>query len=235
MSKKRILMTAAAGVVSFAGAFCFGWLTADKPESQQGGRVSAEVPEFNDIERDFYNQLSRGGANEAGASRIKAAMSERKLEKLIYEVREKIGEYKKKLKELEIKEERLKITQDRLNDDIDKLTDLRSDLASMVAKLKAEREKFESTKVEIDKMERTNLRSIAATYDKMDPSQAGEILTNMSAMQKADGTSNLEDPVKILYYMRDRSRAKVLSSLVDSRPEIAAVFCKKLKRVTEQD
>ena len=84
----------------------------------------------------------------------------------------------------------------------------------------------------IAKAEKDNLVSIAATYDKMAPEAAGEILTNMSQAKN----SSSDDAVKILHYMTERTKAKVLASIAESKePAISAYFCQKLKQIIEKE
>ena len=51
----------------------------------------------------------------------------------------------------------------------------------------------------------------------------------MSKVQ--DGSA--DDAVKILHYMTDRTKAKVLAELSTAEPKLAAYFCQKLKQITE--
>ena len=98
------------------------------------------------------------------------------------------------------------------------------------------RDKLLKTRVDIDKAEKDNLVSIAATYDKMDPISAGKILSTMCTKQSADvgeGSSGFYDAVKILHYMTERTKAKVLAELVTSEPQLASLLCQRLKRVSE--
>jgi flagellar motility protein MotE (MotC chaperone) len=44
----------------------------------------------------------------------------------------------------------------------------------------------------------------------------------------------MDDAVKILHYMTERTKAKVLAELVTSEPKLAAVLCEKLKQVVEK-
>ena len=79
--------------------------------------------------------------------------------------------------------------------------------------------------------------SIAATYDKMDPTSASKILTNMCASRAQDdgfGGSSFDDTVKILHYMTERTKAKLLAELVTSEPKLAAVLCQRLKQIVEK-
>jgi len=89
--------------------------------------------------------------------------------------------------------------------------------------------------VEIAKSEKANLMSTAATYDKMAPASASKILVSLSKMQTASGGSNLDDPTKILHYMGERTRAKLLAELATSEPKLAAILCQKLKQIVEKD
>ena len=91
------------------------------------------------------------------------------------------------------------------------------------------REKLLKTRIEISELEKKNLLSISASYDKMDSVSAGKILANMT--QGQNGSVN--DAVKILYYMGERSKAKLLASLADNEPSLAAYFSQKLKTLTE--
>ena len=87
--------------------------------------------------------------------------------------------------------------------DIEKLNNLRIELASTVAHLKSEQDKLLKSRVEIAKTEKSNLISLAATYDTMDSASAGKILTNLSQAQN----NSSDDAVKILHYMGERPKA----------------------------
>jgi hypothetical protein len=71
----------------------------------------------------------------------------------------------------------------------------------------------------------------------MDATSASEILSSMALGKTANGGSsrgaNLDDAVKILHFMQDRTKAKVLSELVNTEPTLAAMLCQKLKQVQE--
>ncbi|MHC4571754.1 MAG: hypothetical protein ACYS0C_06730, partial [Planctomycetota bacterium] len=95
--------------------------------------------------------------------------------------------------------------------------------------------KLLKSRVEIAKSEKANLLSIAAAYDKMDSASAGKILTNMSQMQDGSGSTTFDDAVKILHYMTERTKAKLLAELVTSEPKLAAVLCQRLKQIIEEE
>ena len=157
---------------------------------------------------------------------------------LVFEIREKIQEYNNKLQTLELQAQRLQVTRSALQKDIEALNNLQIELTSTVASLKQQRDELIKTRVDIDKEEKANLVSLAATYDKMEATSAGELLTNIckekeqgSDTEKAD--SGLDDAVKILHYMTERTKAKVLAALVTSQPQLASLLCRKLKQVSE--
>jgi len=237
MTKKIIIMTAA-GLASFAGAFVFGWLTHPSPASppdkseepaQASGQPEQEKP---------LPEPGMTGSADSVSGPMRRAMTEQQLKNLIQDIREKMREYDDRLQALTVREQRLQVAQDVLKEDINNLNNLRVELASTVANFKSERDKLLKSRLEIDQAEKTNLASIAATYDKMDASSAGKILANMCAAGgdetqggKKDG--RLDDAVKILHYMTERTKAKVLAELAVSEPALAAAFCQRLKQIVE--
>ena len=238
MSKKLIIMTTAAGLLSFAGAFVFAWLTKPSPAIRPDG---SEQPALADGETEPGPlQLQAGAMGIAGvvSETMEKAMTEKQLKNLVHDVREKIQEYNNKLLGLKVREQRLQVAQDELKKDIEKLSSLQIELASIIANLKNERDKLLKSRIEIAQTEKVNLLSIAATYDKMDVSGASKILTNMCAgidldkMQDSEGGS-FDDAVKILHYMTERTKAKLLAELATSEPSLAAVLCQRLKQIVE--
>lgn len=237
MSRKFILIVVAAGILSFAGAFATGWLSrpaavqgADTPETgspqdQAGTPASGSPPAL--------TATMTSAENAAGAR----TLTEQQLEQLIFDVREKIGQYDDKLREVEQEKERLQIAQQTLQRDIEALNTLRVELAAGIADLKSERDLLRKTRIEVEQVEKANLVAIAAAYDKMDPISASEILTNMATAQPAGGKGNrmpnLEDAVKILHFMQDRTKANVLAEMVAVEPSLAALLSQKLKEVKE--
>jgi len=232
MSRKMIIIIACAGLVSFAGAFAVAWFTmpATGPADSEGAGQTVAGAEKGPppVESDGT------GVVVAGAGPAAKSLTEKELEDLIYEVRAKIEQYNKNLKTLTTREERLQISHDMIKKDIEKLNDLRTELAATVVRVKEQRDKLLKSRIEIGKSEQANLRKIAATYDKMDPASASKILINMVQIQDGKVSGSLDDPVKILHNMTDRTKAKLLAELVDSEPKLAAVLCRKLKQIVEQ-
>ena len=242
MSKKFIIITAAAGLVSFAGAFVFTWLTGPsdvsvpKQSEQQVLAGSESEQEPMQTRTDTESMLA------AASGPMTKALTEQQLKNLVLDVRQKMQEYNDRLHALGVQERRLQLTQDTLNKDIDNLNTLRTELASILAKLKTEHEKLLKSKLEIDQIEKANLVLIAAAYDKMDVNGASKILTNMCATQDisemqaieaGQTTDSFDDAVKILHYMTERTKAKLLAELADSEPALAAALCKRLKQIVE--
>lgn len=231
MSKKRIIMTAAAGLASFVAAFVFAWLTKTAPASR---RDELSQPRFARQETELKlpaPQAGMMGTIGVGDNEMKKAMTEKRLKSLIYETREKVREYNDKLEGLKVQEQRLQMAEGMIKKDIEELDKLQIELASTVASLKSERDKLLKSRVNIARTEKNNLIAIAATYDKMDAASASKILANMS--QTKNGST--DDAVKILHYMSDRTKAKLLAELVTSEPTLAASFCQRLKQITEEE
>jgi hypothetical protein len=237
MNKKMIMITAGAGIICFVGSFSVAWFTRPakpepKAEATASGAKPAEVP-----------GVPASGVSGLNNSRETAEVTttSKQLKDLVYEVRENIAGYQEKLRGLEVREQRLTDAHDELKKDIDKLNSLRVELATMVERLKAERDKLAASRVEIDKTEKENIKTIALAYDKMDSSSAGKILTSMCVGEGEKGkvvggtNSNMTDAVKILHYMGDRTKGKVLSELAMSEPKLAAILCEKLKQIIDKE
>ena len=240
MSKKLIIITAAAGLVSFAGAFIFGWLTKPSPASPPD---ELSQPTVAGAEAELG--LPRPGPVAAGtvdplSDAVKKAMPEKQLKALVYEIREKIQEYDDKLQSLEMREQRLQVARDVLKKDIEDLNNLRIELASIIASLKEERDSLLKDRIEISNAEKANLVTLAAAYDRMEVSGAGKILTSMCADQTQDGkadsgSSGFDEAVKILHYMTERTKGKLLAELATSEPKLAAALSQRLKQTIERN
>lgn len=232
MNKKLIILSAIIGILGFSGMFAFSWFTA-KPAPETGMDETQAVRAEN-TEGGIEPIANRKTASAEDLlnfdSEVKKAMTEKQLKNLIYEIREKVRAYEAKLKDLDLREQRLGKTQNVLKQDIEKMNNLRIELASAVANLKSEQEKLKISRVAIEKTERNNLMALATAYDKMASDSAGEILVNINKSK----SSNSEDAIKILYYMQDRTKAKVLASIAQTEPAVSAYFCQKLKQVEQR-
>ena len=230
MNKKLIIMTAAAGLVSFAGALTFAWLTKPAPA---GGREISQESTVADQGAELTLGQPEAFAGTIGG-KMKKTMTEKQLKSLVYDIRAKMQEYSDKLESLRVREQRLQMAHNLVKNDIEELNNLRIELASTVAKLRSERDKLLKSRVEIAQAEKANLMLIAATYDKMKAEGASKILTNLSKIQIGKG-NNLDDAVKILHYMTERTRAKLLAELTTSEPQLAALLCQRLKQIIVEE
>jgi flagellar motility protein MotE (MotC chaperone) len=214
--------------VSFGGAFGLGWV---KPDLLKKSQQQPEQAVEQQTQADTEAVADAAPVPAQTEEETQRAMTRTQLKGLVSEVRDKVTEYENKLKSLESQEQRLAIAQAEVQKDIDKLNNLRVELAAAVASLKSERDKLEKSLVSIGEVEKQNLTAIAATYDKMQADSAGKILVNMT--KAGTGGSGLDDAVKILYYMTERTKGKLLSDMALSEPDLAALLCQKLKKVVE--
>jgi predicted RNase H-like nuclease (RuvC/YqgF family) len=156
------------------------------------------------------------------------SMTEKQLQSLIYDVREKIEEYENKERQLELREERIQVANEQLEKDVKELDELHMNLQATLASLKQQQANLEATVTRIDALEKENWQMIAKRYDKMDISYASKIIINMVK------NNQLDDAVKILYYMSERPSGKLLGEIGNSEPEIASLLSNKLSRIKEE-
>lgn len=239
---KKMLIISAVGLVSFAGAFVVAWQTSPLPASDPNASQESALAGKESETGLLNSQVGLDGLPERVSGSMKKAMTEQQLKNLVQEVREKMREYDNRLQSIGVQEQRLQVAQNVLKEDIENLNNLRIELASTVASLKSERDKLLKSRLEIDRTEKANLVTIAATYDKMDSSSAGKILTSMckaASTSDAQGTApgrsanSFDDAVKILHYMTERTKAKLLAELATSEPALAAVLSQRLKQIVE--
>ncbi|MHC4104968.1 MAG: hypothetical protein ACYSR9_08515 [Planctomycetota bacterium] len=238
MNKKLIIITASAGLVSFAGAFATGWFTAPSSSGAPDETIQSETVSMDAVPEMPRPASVASGVIGAASDSAKKAMTEKQLKNLVFEVREKVQEYDNKLQNLTVREQRLQRTQDTLKEDIQNLDNLRIELATIVADIKSERDKLLKARLEVAQAEKDNLVLIAATYDKMDASSASKILMSMCSSQtqpdKIDIQSRgFDEAVKILYYMTERTTAKLLAELTTAEPRLAAFLTQRLKQIVE--
>jgi flagellar motility protein MotE (MotC chaperone) len=242
VSRKVIIMTTVAGLVSFGGAFVFAWLS--NPSAASGPQGPGQPTPVVDRSPPGVSQRQTDEARVASAASgsAKRTLTEQQLKNLVEDVREKIQEYDDRLKAIDMRERRLEVAHNVLKEDIKNLDNLRVEVASAITNLKSERDELLKSRLDIDQKEKNNLISIAATYDKMDVTGAGKILTSLCKPQEsgqpkdrdADRKSNsYDDAVKILHYMSERTKAKLLAELATSEPVLAAGLCQRLKQIVE--
>lgn len=241
VSKKVIIMTAAAAVVSFAGAFVFAWLSNPAPVGDPNGtakpaNVAVNAPLVPGTEQTTMLRRS------ASAGSMQKTLTEQQLKSLVQDIRQKMREYEDRLQAIGMRERRLQVAQNVLKEDIENLENLRIEVASAITTLKSERDMLLKSRLEIDQEEKANLVNIAATYDRMDVAGAGKILVSMckpaggeqqDGLGTGDKKDGYDDAVKILHYMTERTKGKLLAELAATEPALAAGLCQRLKQIVE--
>ena len=124
-------------------------------------------------------------------------------------------------------EQRILSARKTLEEDITRLSELHDALNVVVGRLKQQEENLKNRILEISAVEKGNLQRIAATYDKMDVTQSSKIIINMAS------TKQLEDAVKIIHLMSERTAAKLLGEISTTKPDLASLLSTELKRVKE--
>jgi len=226
VKKIQIIILVGAGVASFAGTFAVT-LLAKRSEPALPVAAVSEQTEADATSVGPAGIRPTGALSSGGTDVFAKGMTEKQLQSLIYDIREKMKEYKSREKELELQEERLRTARTSLQEDIDRLDNLRVQLTTTVATLKQQETSLRNSMVEIGTLEKSNIQSIAGRYDKMDISQASQIMVKMVS------NNQLDDAAKIIYYMSERTSGKLLGEIGNLKPEFAVILCSQLKRMRE--
>lgn len=228
MKKMHLIIMVAIGVVSFGGTFGITFLikkaqpaVAVSPvvESSEVSEQSSESMHDKDYGLDMSPRSGRFGGND-----LTREMTEKQLKNLIFDIR---SEMKTRIKKDKVSEERIELAREALKQDIEELGELREKLASAVAYLKDREEGLKNLMLEIDATEKANMTKIAGRYDKMGSREASTIMIMMNK------NNQLEDVVLILYYMDDKTGAKLLGEIAKTEPQLASLLTVQLKRVKE--
>ncbi|MHC5083150.1 MAG: MotE family protein [Planctomycetota bacterium] len=231
MKKLQILILVVAGILSFASAFSVSWVMKKKKAESLTAQLAAQQAEqdaaaINNATASKQQQSSV--INFASLSdNTQLGMTERQLQHLIHDVRDKLQQNTKRQRQLDTETERIEISRAALQEDIDRLNELRDKLNVTLANIQQKETELKQSILEIETLERNNLQRLAGTYDKMDSTQAGKIMISMAA------SNQLQDSVKILYYMNERMAGKILSEIATTQPELASLISMHLKRVKE--
>jgi flagellar motility protein MotE (MotC chaperone) len=232
MKKIHIIIVALIGIVSFTAAFGTGFVikrnkaaaaaaVAAKAEAEALAAAAAkdQAPQANpeiELSPDLTESFSG------------TTLSENQLKTLICDLQAKMETVKSKQEELDKDNERISITRQTLAGEVEQLNQLRESLNQTLIALQEKERTVRATLTEIEAVEKTNLVKIAATYDKMDPTQSAKILTTMA------GNNQIKDAVKILYYMSERNAGKLLGEIGTTRPETASALSLLLKQIKEK-
>jgi flagellar motility protein MotE (MotC chaperone) len=211
VKKIQIIILAGAGVVSFVGAFGVTWFLKKSKPALPVAAVS-EQTEAGDTEVSSADIRPVRSLASGGTDAYTRGMTEKQLQSLIYDIREKMKEYRSRENDLNLQEERLKSARASLQKDIDRLDSLRGQLTATVATLK---------------QQEASLRNSLGRYDKMDITQASKIMVSMVS------NNQLNDAAKIVYYMSERTSGKLLGEIGNTQPDLAVILCSQLKRIRE--
>ena len=239
MNKKTIILIAIISVISFTASFGTFWIVRNVLNKPLPETASAQQESMNpnqpsaDINYDEF--VEQATFHDEVSSKLQK-LTEDQLRAYIFDIREQMNEQKSRLSFISTREQQLSVTQNVISEDVKELDNLRITLAALVAEIKAEQQKLEKDMLEISQVEKENLVSIAAMYDKMDPTSASKIVTSMckGPSQSSESSSGMEDAVKILKYMTDRTKAKLLAEVANTEPNLASVLCKRLKLTVEK-
>ncbi len=228
MTKKHIIILALVGVVSFAATFGVTWMLkrrgVDIPPAPQAAGAAQPAGRTASAPSTPRVPTLTGGAGARAPS-----MGETELAGLIDDVRATIRDYESRQDELTEQNQRLALARKTLQEDIERLTSLNAQLAATLNDLRRQEQQLRNTRLEVSQEEKANLERLAAAYDKMDAAQASKIMVNMM-------TSNqMADAVKIIYYMSERTAAKLLGEIAGTQPNLAGALSLELKKVKENE
>jgi len=229
MKKTQIIILSLAGLLSFTSTFTVSWVIKKKKnaaavaqQAQEGHSQRAD----SDVQGDFFDSMFLAAK---AANPNDSGISERQLQHLITNIRSKLKDHRDRQRTMDTQAKRIEISRLSMQEDIDRLNELQSKLNLTLAQIHQKEAALKDTLTEIDALEKNNFQRLASTYEKMDTTQAGRIMTTMA-------TSNqLQDSVKILYYMNERMAGKLLAEIATKKPELASLICMQLKHVKEMN
>lgn len=214
MNLKKILVLAALAAVSFGGSMVASMLWGPKPKVEV-------VADANTPAAQPAATITAGLVGGEG----KLTPKETQLDELIREVRQKLVEVRQHEQSLEEREGRLELAQETLRKQAKDMENLRMSLLAPLQGLKEEQASLEKARLRITLEEKANLKKAASIYEKMDPSAGSKILAGMCQSQ-------LDDAVKILHYMSERSAAKMMAEFPDK--SVAAKVTERLKQIRDE-
>lgn len=212
---KKIMLVGGLAVASFVGSLAVAYMVTPRPKPPT---------DANHVEAAATTAPAGVTAGLVGGD-SKLSPKEAQLDELIREVRLKMAECKMREAAVEEREGRLTIAQDQLKKQTKDLESLQIQLLAPLAAVKDEQEKLDSSRVKVAADEKVNLKRTAAIYEKMDAATGGRILSGMCEQQ-------MDDVVRILFYMTERSAAKILGEFQDKT--LAARITERLKKVKEE-
>ena len=215
MKPKNLIILVALAGVSFAASFF-----VSKSMTPPAEPPAAEAPPDPEV----LNELDLTGPFPEQAVSPSYQVKERELMQLIKEVRLKQQALSEREEDLDDRQKRLELAEELLEDQATELEALRVQLVTPLTRLRETIAELENSRVQIEQEESSNLKKLAATYDKMEPRSGADILLGMCR-------NNQEaDAVKILYFMGERQVAALLAAMPE---DMAGILVTKLKTVRQ--
>ena len=216
MSKKKLIILVGLMVLSFGVSFALTSVLTKPAPRPASADDAAKGP--------TPKGVLPGGIQITAVKEVRP--KEQQLQELVQEMRLKSSEYRTKLRKLADREKRLEIAQGLLAQEAQDLEDLRLKLVAQLPLLKEAKAELIQTRIRISRAESANLERLAKTYEKMDAAAGSEILSKMVSHEQE------EDAVKILFFMSERSAAKLLAEITDK--DLAARLCEKMKKIEKE-
>ena len=151
--------------------------------------------------------------------------AQRQVEELIKDLRARVTDYDRRERQLDDREKRLQLTEQNLQRRAKELEKLRMELVTPWTRLKEAAAELERSRVNVDAQEKAAILNIAATFEKMDSAEGAAILEGMCQNEQTD------DVVKILFYVSERPRGKLLGEIKDK--DLAAKLTALMQKVRE--
>lgn len=156
----------------------------------------------------------------------KPAPGQEQVADLVQELRMRLNEVQRREARLSEQEKRIQMAEEGLQRRAKELEAVRMELIGPMTRLKEAMAELDKSRVKVSAEEKLNITRIAATFEKMDAEGGSGILTGMCVNNQTD------DVVKILYYMSERSSAKVLSAMTDKG--LAARLTAMMQKIREE-
>jgi len=224
MKKTHIIILIAVGIFSFTGAFGVTWFMKKNAPVVPDVTVvkDGETADIDSEKTENFELTSKSGETVNG-------MTEKNLQNLIYDIREKLNDYHYREKHLDEQEKRIETARKALQEDIDQLNTLFIQITAVLSNLKQKEADIKNSLIEIDTIERENIKRIAKRYDAMEPSEATKIFINMN------NSNQLDDVVMIINYMKPKKSAGVLGEFAKNpkTTELAGIVSIKMKQIKE--
>jgi len=215
-TNKKLIILIVLAAVGFAASFVVSMFIGGAP---QPANAQPQAPQPSQRTGLLLAQLAAGGLGEMRPR-------EKELDELVKELRQRMDLCRQKEIELQQEEKRMDMARRQLRRQAQELETLRIQLVAPLARLKEAQAEMRRTRVLLGKQEQANLKKMAARYEKMKSEAAAEIMTEMCRNNQVD------DPVKILFLMSERSAAKVLAAMTDRK--LAARLLERMKRIEQE-